>query len=118
MGDGRAHQVLAVAVTFLVLSWLTVGARIWVRAGMIDQFGRDDGTMLVTQLLFTAYLICQLEGVVYGTGQHLIDLEPWRAEKALKVSLTFPKNAAASLSHARNSSGISARYFMRSHRYF
>ncbi|EME41951.1 hypothetical protein DOTSEDRAFT_135077 [Dothistroma septosporum NZE10] len=50
---------------------------------MLHAVGVDDWTMFITQLLFTAYLACQLGGVVYGTGEHLSDLIPWRAEKAL-----------------------------------
>lgn len=53
---------------------------------MIKSFGRDDWTMLGTQLLNTAYLACQLGGLVYGTGRHVEDLEPDRAERALSVS--------------------------------
>lgn len=41
---------------------------------------------LLALLLFTAYLIAQLGGVVYGTGEHLDELVPWRAERALQVS--------------------------------
>ena len=83
--EGRAPEVLAVAIIFLVLSWITVGLRVWVRAGMLRSFGLDDWTMVVTQLLFTAYLVCQIGGVAYGTGRHLQDLDPERAEKAMKV---------------------------------
>lgn len=36
-------------------------------------------------LFFTAYLIAQLGGIVYGTGEHLDTLIPWRAERALQV---------------------------------
>ncbi|EME85190.1 uncharacterized protein MYCFIDRAFT_119694, partial [Pseudocercospora fijiensis CIRAD86] len=52
---------------------------------MLRNFGADDWTMLATQLLFSAYLTAQLIGVAYGTGQHLEDLIPWRAERALKA---------------------------------
>ena len=41
--------------------------------------------MLLTQLFFTAYLVCQLGGVAYGTGQHLSDLKAPDAQKALAV---------------------------------
>lgn len=75
------------AVTSFILTWICLSLRIWVRADMLRSFGRDDWAMVVTQILFTAYLTCQLGGVVYGTGQHLWDLEPWRAEKALSVSV-------------------------------
>lgn len=84
MTVGR-RATLAVNITFFILSWLAVGLRILVRAGMLRAFGWDDWTMLGTQLLFTAYLIAQLGGVVYGTGEHLQELVPWRAERALAV---------------------------------
>ena len=85
MGSVQRSAVLGVAVAFFVLSWIAVGLRIIVRAGMLKNFGMDDWTMLVTQLLFIAYLSCQLGGVVYGTGEHLSDLVEWRAQKALSV---------------------------------
>ncbi|KAK5130562.1 hypothetical protein LTR08_001942 [Meristemomyces frigidus] len=80
--DSKKNQVLAVAIIFTVLSWVTVCLRIWVRAGMLGNFGRDDWTMLATQGFFTIYLVCQFGGVVYGTGQHLSALEPANAETA------------------------------------
>ncbi|OCL05656.1 hypothetical protein AOQ84DRAFT_298511 [Glonium stellatum] len=82
--DDRSHEVLAVAIFFLVLSWITVGLRVYVRAGLLRSFGMDDWTMVVTLLLFTVYIACQIGGVTYGTGRHIWDLEPQNAEKALR----------------------------------
>lgn len=89
MYSQERKATLAVNVAFLVLSWIAVGLRIVVRAGMLHAFGWDDWTMFITQLFFTAYLASQLGGIVYGTGEHLSDLIPWRAEKALSVSRSF-----------------------------
>lgn len=97
MADSKADQVLAVGIIFFVLSWIAVGLRIFVRAGMLKSFKSDDWTMLACQLLFTAYLICQLGGVVYGTGQHLVDLERHNAERAMKVG--HPSKQNQRLSH-------------------
>ena len=80
---GWAQAVLAVAVTFAILTWVTIALRVWVRTSIIKARGRDDWTMMITQLFFSIYLACQIGGVVYGTGQHLKDLEPSRAERAL-----------------------------------
>lgn len=77
--------MLGVAVTFAILTWVTLILRIWVRVGMLKSFGRDDWAMLVTQGVFTIYLICQLGGVAYGTGQHLSNLEPSAASRAIMV---------------------------------
>ncbi|KAK5119025.1 hypothetical protein LTR62_000236 [Meristemomyces frigidus] len=80
---GRPQAVLAVAIAFFILSWVSIGLRIWVRGFIIKAFGKDDWVMMATQVIFTIYLVCQIGGVAYGTGQHLKDLEDWRAERAL-----------------------------------
>jgi len=82
--DDRSHEVLAVAILFFVISWVTVGLRVYVRAGMLKTFGVDDWAMVATLLLFTAYLVCQIGGVHYGTGRHAKDLEPDNVRKALR----------------------------------
>lgn len=84
MSTLESRATLGVNIAFLVLSWIAVSLRIFVRAGMLRNFGSDDWTMLITQLLFSAYLIAQLGGIVHGTGQHLVDLDPADAELALK----------------------------------
>lgn len=48
--EDRSHQVLAVAVLFISLTWLTVGLRCYVRIGMLKSFGYDDYMMLITQV--------------------------------------------------------------------
>jgi len=46
--EDRGHEILAVAILFLVLSWVTMGLRVYVRAGMLKSFGMDDWAMVVT----------------------------------------------------------------------
>lgn len=106
----RSAPIWGVGIAFFVLTWIAVGLRIFVRAGMIKSFGRDDWTMLGTQLLNTAYLASQLGGLVYGTGRHLEDLEPERAEKALSVCETDDP-IVSGVHHANilDSTGFSAR---------
>ena len=88
MDHSKKNQVLAVAVVFTVTSWVAVLLRIWVRAHMLNNFGRDDWVMMVAQFFFTVYLVCQFGGVAYGTGQHLRDLDPKDAEVAQAVCCT------------------------------
>lgn len=83
--DSRAGSIWAVAIIFLIFTYVSVGLRVWVRAGTIGKFGLDDKAVIVAQVLFTAYLICQIGGLSYGTGQHLKDLDYSRAETALEV---------------------------------
>ncbi|KAL2220374.1 putative integral membrane protein [Thermoascus aurantiacus ATCC 26904] len=82
--EDRSGQVLAVNILFFVLSWLTVSLRVYVRAGMLKSFGIDDWLMVVSHLIFTAYLICQLGGVIHGTGRHVWDVKLENYVKALR----------------------------------
>lgn len=84
MWSDARKAVFGVNIAFFILTWITVSLRVCVRAGMLRAFGSDDWTMLSALLFFTAYLIAQLGGIVYGTGEHLDTLIPWRAERALQ----------------------------------
>lgn len=44
----RAEVLCAVTVTFLVLAWLTVSLRVFVRARIVKAFGLDDWLMIVS----------------------------------------------------------------------
>lgn len=46
--DRRGREVSAVAILFLVLTWLTISLRIYVRGFMIRTWGNDDWAMLAT----------------------------------------------------------------------
>ncbi|KAK1974912.1 integral membrane protein [Colletotrichum cereale] len=74
--EDRSGQVLAVAVLFFVLSWIAVGLRIYCRGWIIRSLGVDDKLMIGLMLIYTVYLITQIQGVRYGTGRHRIDLSP------------------------------------------
>ncbi|THY07486.1 hypothetical protein D6D02_07212 [Aureobasidium pullulans] len=65
----RSSQILVVCVIFFILSWVSVGLRVYVKARLLKQVGWDDGAMLATLLLFTGYLICQLGSLAHGNGR-------------------------------------------------
>jgi hypothetical protein len=46
--EGRGGEVLAVAVLFFILTWLTLGLRVYVRGYMLKNWGKDDTAILVT----------------------------------------------------------------------
>jgi hypothetical protein len=46
MKGGR--EVLVVAILFFVLTWLTVGLRVYVRGYLLKTWGRDDWYMVVS----------------------------------------------------------------------
>ncbi|OTB01368.1 hypothetical protein M426DRAFT_14531 [Hypoxylon sp. CI-4A] len=81
--DDRSSGVFAVALTFLILTWILVPLRVYVRTVMTKSFGMDDWLMVVTQVFFTAYLIGQLGGWKNGTGKHRSDLSPENNTTAL-----------------------------------
>lgn len=58
--EDRGHQILAVNILFLVLSWVTISLRVYVRAGMLKSFGMDDWAMVVTvvSLIYIPILLC------------------------------------------------------------
>jgi hypothetical protein len=54
------------------------------RIFMVKSFGRDDQAMVITLIFFTAYLICQIGGASYGTGQHRANITDENASKAFR----------------------------------
>lgn len=82
--DDKSGSVWAVAIVFAVLSWLTIGLRIYVRIDRLGQFGWDDKLVVLAQIFFTGYLICQMGGAAYGTGRKLYLIGNSSAEAALR----------------------------------
>ncbi|KAK1623613.1 hypothetical protein BDP81DRAFT_465250 [Colletotrichum phormii] len=83
--EDRSGQVLAVAVLFFILCWIAVGLRIYCRGWVTRSLGTDDKMMIALMLIFTIYLITQIQGVRYGTGRHRTDLTPEHNREALMV---------------------------------
>jgi hypothetical protein len=44
--DDRSPDVFAVAILFFVLTWLTVGLRVYVRTILMKSWGKDDSCMV------------------------------------------------------------------------
>ncbi|KAH6622084.1 integral membrane protein [Boeremia exigua] len=84
MWQDRSGQVAGVAITFLILSWITVGLRCYVRTVLVKGFGLDDKVMVLTLALFTAYLACQIGGAVHGSGQYRANITDENAQIALR----------------------------------
>ncbi|KAF7577803.1 hypothetical protein PtrM4_020430 [Pyrenophora tritici-repentis] len=82
----RSSEVFAVATIFFILTWLTVGLRIYVRAILMKAWGKDDSYMVATLLAFTIYLPCQIVAAIHGTGRHRWHLSDSDAKTALLVS--------------------------------
>ncbi|KAI5194974.1 hypothetical protein E4T38_09286 [Aureobasidium subglaciale] len=54
----KAHLMIGFGVAFLVLVWLSVALRIYVRLFMIRAFGWDDGMLLISTMTFSSFCAC------------------------------------------------------------
>jgi hypothetical protein len=86
--DNRGSELLAVVILFLVLSWLSVLARCWVRIKMIKAFALDDWLLLGSLLLFNIYSVLVFVGVYWGCGKHMSDLSVESRVNAMHVSIS------------------------------
>ncbi|KAK8178132.1 hypothetical protein IWX90DRAFT_43636 [Phyllosticta citrichinensis] len=69
----KAPAELSVCIVFLVLTYIAVGARCWVRIRMIRSFGWDDALMCISLVLFTVYCISIIViAYDYGGGTHTL----------------------------------------------
>lgn len=85
--DNRGPEVETVIISFLVLSWVTVLARCWVRIRMIKAFAWDDWLTVLTLQIFTIYCSFVLVGAHWGCGRHMHDLTVKQRVKSMRVSL-------------------------------
>lgn len=53
--DTHGKEVFAVAILFFLLTWLTVGLRVYVRGYMLRTWGKDDWFMLTTVVSVLAF---------------------------------------------------------------
>ncbi|KAF5500107.1 hypothetical protein CGCS363_v006205 [Colletotrichum siamense] len=81
----RSAQVIAVAILFLVLTWLAVGLRIYCRTSLVRCIGNDDKVMGILLVLFTVYLGLQVYGGTRGIGLLDVDLTPQKKLESLKL---------------------------------
>jgi hypothetical protein len=88
--DYNGYQLVAVAITFLILTYISVGLRCFVRIRITRVFAVDDWIMLVAQLIFTLSCAFILRGIHYGIGRHNSELTVSNEIEGLKV--TFPNS--------------------------
>ncbi|KAF2766448.1 hypothetical protein EJ03DRAFT_177807 [Teratosphaeria nubilosa] len=74
-----------VCTFFIVISWIAVGLRVWVRHFILHSFGRDDWAMLLTQIGLTIWYPSQMTAIHYGAGRHMWNLSDRNATIALAL---------------------------------
>ncbi|KAM0713434.1 hypothetical protein Q7P37_010396 [Cladosporium fusiforme] len=73
----RRIMMTAVVVVFLVISWIAVALRTWVRGFMIRSFGWDDALMLLAAMTYSIYAGFNLFLTSAGFGNaHLLQESP------------------------------------------
>ncbi|KAI0911169.1 hypothetical protein F4823DRAFT_319787 [Ustulina deusta] len=82
--DSNGTSLLVTAVATLVISWLSVALRTYVRAGMTMSFQVDDWVMLAGLANFTISCSFIFAGVSYGLGRHNRSLSQHDEIEALK----------------------------------
>lgn len=81
----RGPQVRDVAIAFLIVPWIVVTARCWVRIKMIRAFALDDWLAVATLLLMTVYATLIIVGVQWGVGQHVTQLTVEQRINSMKM---------------------------------
>ncbi|KAF2839941.1 hypothetical protein M501DRAFT_953856, partial [Patellaria atrata CBS 101060] len=74
--DG-ADSLLAVAIVFLILTWVSTFLRCYVRHWMLRSFAIDDWIAAVTLILFTIFVGFTIEGSRNGLNDHLPPNAPY-----------------------------------------
>ncbi|KAI4740173.1 hypothetical protein E4T50_09394 [Aureobasidium sp. EXF-12298] len=84
MTDDRSHQILGVAIAFLIPTAISTVLRVYTRTKILrSQAGRDDVGMVVAFALYLIYLVCQLSGVAHGSGKKRYLLDDHTAQTGL-----------------------------------
>ncbi|KAF2004880.1 hypothetical protein P154DRAFT_21289 [Amniculicola lignicola CBS 123094] len=87
----RKGTIYATTLTFLVVSWIAVLFRLWVRFRILNEPGWDDFFVTLSATFNTVATILVLISVKYGLGQHFIYLPIPGMSKYL--SIFYAENA-------------------------
>jgi multisubunit Na+/H+ antiporter MnhF subunit len=68
----RKETLFGVTIPFLVVSWMAVIFRLWVRLRVVREPGWDDVFVLASALCNTAATVFVCLAVKYGLGHHML----------------------------------------------
>ncbi|OCK77317.1 hypothetical protein K432DRAFT_249536, partial [Lepidopterella palustris CBS 459.81] len=89
----RGPQVVAVMATLLVLSWITILLRCYVRTQISKSFGLDDWLAVAALAFFTAYGAFIFDATHWGSGRHTSSLSPHQYSMTMRsffmLEITF-----------------------------
>ncbi|PSN68649.1 hypothetical protein BS50DRAFT_619467 [Corynespora cassiicola Philippines] len=70
--SNRKETLYGTTVPFLVVTWMAVGMRLWVRLRIIREPGWDDFFVVLAAVLNTIATALVLKSIDYGLGQHFL----------------------------------------------
>ncbi|KAI1100041.1 hypothetical protein F4804DRAFT_336665 [Jackrogersella minutella] len=82
--SNRPETIWGVVISCLIMSWICVSSRLYVRLS-VRAFGWDDLCVLLYLLMVTAGSIAICVAVTYGLGKHFLILEVWQTRGFLKT---------------------------------
>ncbi|KAK6834621.1 hypothetical protein PG987_009315 [Apiospora arundinis] len=82
--ENNGFPLIVTAITFLILTWISVSLRTYVRAFMLKGFQADDWLMLIGQLIFTVSCTFVMVGYFAGMGRHNKSLDQPSEIRALE----------------------------------
>ncbi|KLJ12344.1 hypothetical protein EMPG_12597 [Blastomyces silverae] len=72
--EEKSSSIFAVAISFLVVSWVTVALRCYVRL-KLTRWGLDDIFVVVVVFMFTGLAGCLMQSASMGLGKHSKDIK-------------------------------------------
>ncbi|KAL4921988.1 hypothetical protein BDW62DRAFT_208146 [Aspergillus aurantiobrunneus] len=71
--EGRSLSIFAVTLVFLIISFVSVALRCFVRLSLVRAFGWDDALMVLAMALNILFALCGVIGARYGLGRKMAD---------------------------------------------
>ncbi|OTB09854.1 hypothetical protein K445DRAFT_271728 [Daldinia sp. EC12] len=83
--SNKPETIWGIVISCMVLSWICVSLRLYVRFKIVDAPGWDDLCVVLYLLTITAGSIAICLAVTYGLGKHFLQLESWQSNGFLKT---------------------------------
>ncbi|KAJ5676574.1 uncharacterized protein N7477_002207 [Penicillium maclennaniae] len=71
--EGRSLAIFVLATVFMIISFMTVSLRCFVRSYIVRAFGWDDILLLIALTLYAILAVCCMIGTSNGVGHKFTD---------------------------------------------
>ncbi|KAI1658582.1 hypothetical protein F4813DRAFT_38877 [Daldinia decipiens] len=83
--SNKPETIWGVVISCMILSWICVCLRLYVRFRIVQAPGWDDLCVGLYLLTITAGSIAVCFAVTYGLGKHFLQLEPWQSSGFIRT---------------------------------